>query len=176
MYRKIMTVLLALGFLGLTGFIASTTPALGQDKATAKYLLDVTNLSLRLNYQVLVGIYQISAIICSQNYTKRCDAVLSHKGLSETLRDLSIAVNTLKRPLPQVGSVATPEQKRAIDEANCKIAAIKLTRPGNTRSFIGSMMRQSEADTLAELCMKSKGYKINPNDIRSEQKEENYIP
>lgn len=149
-----------------------STPALGQDKAAAKYLQDVTNLSLRLNYQIFLGIYQISAIICSQNYTKVCDNVLSHKGLRKTLRDLSIAVDTLTRPLPQVGSVVTPEQKRAMDEANCKIAAIQQTRPGNARSFIGSMMRQSDADTLAELCMKSKGYKINPNDIRSKEKED----
>ncbi|MCY3823815.1 MAG: hypothetical protein OXG62_08100, partial [Nitrospinae bacterium] len=90
----------------------------------------------------------------------------------KTLRDLSIAVDTLTRPMPQVGSVVTSEQKRAIDEANCKIAAIQQTRPGNARSFIGQMMRQSDADRLAELCMKSKGYKISPNDTQSEQKEE----
>ena len=149
-----------------------STPALGQDKAAAKYLQEVTNLSLRLNYQIFLGIYQISAIICSQNYTKTCEQVLNHKGLRETLRDLTNAVNTLTRPLPQVGSVATPEQKRAMVEANCKIAAIQQTRPGSARSLIGQMMRQSDADTLAELCMKAKGYKINPKDIRSEQKED----
>ena len=153
-----------------------STPALGQNMAAAKYLQKVTNLSLQLNYQIFLGIYQISAIICSQNYTKTCEQVLSNKGLSETLRNLTNAVNTLTRPLPQVGSVATPEQKRAMVramiEADCKIKAIQQTRPGNARSLIGQMMRQSDADTLAELCMKTKGYKINPNDIRSEQKED----
>ena len=149
-----------------------SAPALGQDKVAAKYLQDVTNLSLRLNYQVFLGIYQISAIICSQNYTKTCDKVLNHKGLRKTLRDLSIAVDTLTRPLPQVGSVVTPDQKRAMDEANCKIAAIRQTRPGNARSFIGQMMRQSDADRLTELCMKSKGYKTNPNDTQPKQKED----
>ena len=123
------------------------------------YVIRATAIQLELNAHILVGLDEIARLMCSQNYTKECDVIFKNQTRLKARHNLMSTVTALTSSLHN-SAARLPDSNRAQDAAGCRFSARRQVRPGDARSFIDKGWKETEVDTLADLCMKAKGYKI----------------